>query len=94
MSADEIIEATLQHGYVPTVEEISVVMSRLSNTETKWKNRAEMLENEGYTLRPRLRPGWTPSWLASGKHPLECEDGQRLPVGDFPSHIVVVLIRM
>lgn len=92
MSADEIIEATIQRGYIPTVEEISVVVSRLSNAEQKWKNRGEMLEQEGYILRPRLRPDWTPSWLESGKHPLECEDGERLPVDNSLNHIVVALI--
>jgi len=92
MSADEIIEATLQRGYVPTVEEISVVLSRLSNAERKWKSRTEMLENEGYTLRPRLRPGWTPSWVESGEHPLGCEDGERLPVSNSLGHTVVLLI--
>lgn len=92
MSADEIIEATLRRGHVPTVDEISIVLSRLSNTERKWKNRAEMLEQEGYTLRPRLRPGWTPSWLESGQHPMGCEDGERLPVDTFSNHIGIVLI--
>jgi len=91
MSADEIIEATLR-GHVPTVDEISIVFSRLSNTERKWMNRAEMLEQEGYILRPRLRPDWTPSWLESGKHPMACEDGERLPVDFSPNHIVVVLM--
>jgi len=92
MSADEIIEATLQRGHTPTVDEISIVLSRLSNAERKWEKRAEMLEKEGYILRPRLRPGWTPSWLESGEHPLECEDGERLPVDTSLNHIAVVLI--
>ena len=91
MSADEIIEATL-HGYIPTVEEISIVVSRLSYAERKWRDRTEMLEKEGYILRPRLRPGWTPSWLESGEHPLACEDGERLPVDTSPNNIVVVLM--
>lgn len=86
MSADEIIEATLERGHIPTVDEISIVLSRLSNAERKWRDRTEMLEREGYLLRPRLRPGWTPSWIESGKHPLQCEDGHRLPVIDSLDH--------
>ena len=80
MLADEIINATLREDYVPTVEDLSVVLSELTNTEKKWRDRAEMLEKEGYVLRPRLRPGWTPSWLESGRHPMSCEDGESLPV--------------
>ena len=92
MSADEIINATLRHDHLPTTEEISIVLSRLTNAEIKWRDRAEMLEKEGYVLRPRLRPGWTPSWLESGRNPLGCEDGELLPVGNSPNNIVAVLI--
>jgi len=38
-----------------------------------------MLKEEGYELRPRLQPGWKPSWLESGVNPLDCEDGEFLP---------------
>ena len=92
MSADEIIEATLQHGHVPTIDEVSIVFSGLSNAETKWRDRSEMLDKEGYILRPRLRPGWTPSWLESGKPPMACEDGERLPVDTSMNHIAIVLM--
>ena len=80
MSVNEIIDATLRHGHVATVEQISTVVSRLMHLEMKWRDRAEFLEKEGYILRSRLRPGWTPSWLDSEDHPMNCEDGQQLPV--------------
>lgn len=62
------------------LQEISDLLSKLRNNEMKWRDRHAMLEKEGYILRPRLRPGWTPSWLQSGKSPLKCEDGEPLPV--------------
>ena len=92
MSADEIIEATLYHGHIPTIDEISIVLSELTKAETKWRDRSEMLDKEGYTLRSRLRPGWTPSWLESGNHPMACEDGERLWVDISINHIAIVLM--
>jgi len=68
------------------LQEISELLSVLRNNEKKWRDRHEMLEKEGYVLRPRLQPGWTPSWLQSGKNPLECEDGEPLPVEVPPNH--------
>ena len=76
-SEDQEAEAILQ--------ELSDPLSKLESNEEKWRGRYEMLEKEGYILRPRLRPGWTPSWLQSGTNPLDCEDGQLLPVGPTPN---------
>ncbi|KAH9973840.1 kinase-like domain-containing protein [Lactifluus volemus] len=52
----------------------------LSSYEVKWRDRQLFLKSKGYMLRPRLRPGWTPSWLSSGKSRWSCEDSVRLPV--------------
>jgi hypothetical protein len=82
-SAEEIIEDTLR-GHVATPEEISIVISTLTEDEVKWRDRGEMLKQHGYVLRPRLRPGWKPSWFESGEDPLQCEDGELLPVGIPP----------
>ena len=61
--------------------------AQLSSHEIVWRDRQPFLESKGYMLRPRLRPGWTPSWLATGKSRFYCEDFARLPV----SQIVVLL---
>ena len=53
---------------------------KLSSHEVKWRDRQPFLESKGYMLRPRLRPGWTPSWLSTGEDHYTCEDGARLPV--------------
>jgi hypothetical protein len=54
----------------------------LSTHETKWRDRQPFLESKGYMLRPRLRPGWTPSWLVTGQDHDLCEDSTRLPVSE------------
>ena len=52
----------------------------LSLLEIRWRDRQPFLEYKGYMLRPRLRPGWTPSWLTTGEDHDYCEDAARLPV--------------
>ncbi|KAF8267529.1 kinase-like domain-containing protein [Lactarius quietus] len=54
--------------------------SLLSTHEVKWRDRQPFLESKGYMLRPRLRPGWTPSWISAGKHFKDFEDSARLPL--------------
>jgi hypothetical protein len=82
-SAMEIVEATLFNDYEPTPEEISLVVATLTHDEERWRDRHGMFKREGYELRPRLRPGWEPSWTKSGADPMQCEDGEILPVGCF-----------
>ena len=83
----DIVDATLRDDYEPTSEEVGLVLAALTPDEEKWKDRYEMLKEEGYELRPRLRPGWKPSWLESGADPLECEDGEVLPVSRSVDHL-------
>ena len=52
----------------------------LQSWEVQWRDRQRFLETKGYLLRPRLRPGWTPSWVTTGKTPLQSEDGHFIPV--------------
>ncbi|KAF9782683.1 kinase-like domain-containing protein [Thelephora terrestris] len=78
-SVTDILIATVREDYEATPEEIALVLTTLTPWETKWRDRHEMLKEEGYELRPRLRPGWKASWLESGADPLECEDGEVLP---------------
>ena len=56
------------------------LMSQLSSQEVKWRDRQPFLESKGYMLRPRLRPGWAPSWISSGRHYEFFEDSARLPL--------------
>jgi len=48
----------------------------LAPDEAEWSDREELFKAHGYNFRPRLRKGWTPSWLITGKSPLHSEDGQ------------------
>lgn len=52
----------------------------LSSYEITWRDRQQFLESKGYMLRPRLRPGWIPSWLQSGTYWRRAEDSAELPV--------------
>lgn len=62
---------------------VSGASGQLSSFEIMWRDRQPFLERQGYMLRPRLRPGWTPSWLATGKSRLFSEDSARLPLRPF-----------
>ena len=50
--------------------------TKLYESEVFWRNHQKWLEEHGYMLRPRLRPGWIPSWLESKKLIFESEDGK------------------
>ena len=52
----------------------------LSERETFWRDRYDWLKEHGYELRPRFRPGWTPSWQGTKRTIISCEDGMRLMV--------------
>lgn len=52
----------------------------LSELEITWRDRQQFLQSKGYMLRPRLRPGWTPSWLQTGTYWRRAEDSVELPV--------------
>jgi hypothetical protein len=53
--------------------------------ETWWVERQTSLEQAGYMLRPRFRPGWKPSWAGTEKYHGQFEDGKHLRVrGDSP----------
>jgi hypothetical protein len=52
----------------------------IGESEKWWVERQEALEQAGYMLRSRYRPGWQPSWTGTGKFYLDFEDGQRVIV--------------
>ncbi|TBU31687.1 hypothetical protein BD311DRAFT_656397 [Dichomitus squalens] len=39
-------------------------LEKLTKPEEWWRDRQAWLAERGYMLRPRYRPGWTPSWKA------------------------------
>ncbi|KAL7282051.1 hypothetical protein ACG7TL_003518 [Trametes sanguinea] len=56
------------------------IFSHLLVEEVVWRDRQEALESCGYMLRPRLRPGWKPSWRGKPAGAVfEAEDGIPLP---------------
>jgi hypothetical protein len=79
-SVKELLNAVVNEGYETTPEEDALIAATLTPLEEKWRDRHGMFKAEGYEFRPRLRPGWKPSWLESGAHPFDCEDGELLPV--------------
>jgi len=50
---------------------------KLDGGEARWRDKAELLLQHGYRLRPRLIPGWTPSWEGTDLLPQYCEDSVR-----------------
>jgi hypothetical protein len=52
----------------------------LGGNEKWWVERQEALEQAGYMLRPRFRPGWQPSWTGTNKDFYDFEDGQSVGV--------------
>ncbi|KAH8989695.1 kinase-like domain-containing protein [Lactarius akahatsu] len=51
-------------------------LGEIGGPELWWAARQETLERAGYMLRSRYRPGWRPSWVTTGKHYFNSEDGQ------------------
>jgi len=45
-------------------------------SEIWWRDRQPWLQDKGYILRPRFRPGWVPSWSGNKKPWSSSEDGQ------------------
>lgn len=73
------------HSYMRgTPEELERVRERtrqgryeLDSGEMRWRDKAELLLQHGYRLRPRFMPGWTPSWEGTDLLPEYCEDSVR-----------------
>jgi hypothetical protein len=48
----------------------------LRSSEVEWRDRQQWLEQQGYMLRPRYRPGWVATWKKSGQRWQDAEDEQ------------------
>ncbi|EIM91026.1 uncharacterized protein STEHIDRAFT_72737 [Stereum hirsutum FP-91666 SS1] len=46
--------------------ELDEIFGTLHPYEIPWRDRQLFLQSRGYMLRPRLRPGWQPSWRIPG----------------------------
>ncbi len=57
------------------IQELQDSRAKIHGIEEIWIARYELLERHGYRLRPRLRPGWVPSWKGTDLNPFYCEDG-------------------
>ncbi|KAJ6569075.1 hypothetical protein B0H19DRAFT_1256748 [Mycena capillaripes] len=73
----------------------------LADEEVEWARYQPFLEQRGYKLRPRYRPGWVPEMLRTGKKSWECEDAIPVwgPVLDATrisdgSQVVLKMLRM
>lgn len=68
--------------------------ARLTDDELYWRDHQEFLEAHGYMLRPRYRPGWTPSWRGKpAPEVLDAEDAFSLPVSRLALGRCVLLIQ-
>lgn len=65
---------------IPMSDDEYSVFANLAPDEAEWSELEELFKAHGYNFRPRLRKGWTPSWLTTGKSPLQSEDGEMLRV--------------
>lgn len=54
--------------------------AELEPHEITWMERYHILLAQGFQLRPRLRPGWQPSWTGPGGNAILSEDGEMLRV--------------
>ena len=52
----------------------------LSEPELWWSQHYQWLKDNGYLLRPRYAPDWTPSWQGTKKSWVLCEDSCAAPV--------------
>ena len=58
--------------------------------ERAWMERYHTLLEQGFQLRPRLRPGWQPSWTGPGGNAIQREDGEVLRVSSCFGPVLIV----
>ena len=75
-------------GDAPTVK----YHSQLSEPELWWSRHYTWLKDNGYILRPRYAPDWTPSWKRTKKSWFVCEDSHVAPVCIILLGLCLVLI--
>ncbi|KAG6813223.1 hypothetical protein H0H92_013110 [Tricholoma furcatifolium] len=55
----------------------------LSEIEVFWRKYTPLFKDRGYTVRPRYRPDWTPSWWNTSQYWQDCEDA----IPNFAKHL-------
>ena len=80
VQVDDSRDSSLEDALIDWLA-LDSMCSRLSEQEEVWRDRQQILVNHGYVLRPRLRPGWMPSWRRAGEqaNPFQFEDSKALP---------------
>ena len=67
-----------------SIDEIRFLEDRfaqLGPSESYWARRQQLLMSKGYTLRPRYRPDWVPSWKRDPKTSIfDADDRHSVPV--------------
>lgn len=67
----------------------------LTEDELRWLARYKFLKEHGYLLRPRYRPGWTPSWETTpGTREIFCEDWYMINVRSLLSTVPSVMLAL
>ena len=61
--------------------------AQLGPSESYWTRRQQFLVSKGYTLRPRYRPDWVPSWKRDPKTSIfDADDRHSVPVKSIALH--------
>ena len=64
----------------------------IGENERWWVERQEAFEQAGYVFRPRIRPGWQPSWTGTNKLFLDFEDGNSVKVSVYTFSPLLLMI--
>lgn len=74
----------------PPTQDASVdPWAQLPACEVFWRDRYDWLKSIGFTLRPRYKPDWIPSWTNTDILHIRFEDSVEILVRIFPFfHIV------
>ncbi|TFY71464.1 hypothetical protein EVG20_g1532 [Dentipellis fragilis] len=68
-------EPALNEELDPSITDYATYLAILRRPERQWAKIQPWLQSQGYMLRPRFRPGWTPSWrTGTARKELSVED--------------------
>ncbi|RDX53006.1 hypothetical protein OH76DRAFT_62200 [Lentinus brumalis] len=72
----------MSNDYDATIRTLEDAYAKLRSYETYWVGKQELFVSKGYTLRPRYRPGWVPSWRQdSSISVINADDRHSVPPG-------------